>query len=213
MHFDFNSMSADGRYELLLGSVVPRPIALVTSLSADGLLNAAPYSLFNVLGTDPPIVAFVVLPHPDARLKDTASNILETKEFVVNLISEEIGDAMNVTCIDAPPGTNELELARLETAASIQVKPSRIAASPIAFECRFHSSISLGSNQAIIIGQVVNAYVHDQFVVDRARGLVDTPRLRLIGGMHGTRWYTRTTDLFEMQRPTWAQWISDGIVR
>ena len=212
MQFDFNRMTATDRYELLLGSVAPRPIAIVATFSAEGLLNAAPYSLFNVMGTDPAVVAFAVLPHPDARLKDTADNILETRELVVNLISEEIAEAMNVTCIDAPPGTNELELAGLEVAASIQIKPPRIAASPVAFECRFHSSISLGSHQAIILGQVVNAYVDDRFVVDAARGLIDTPGLRLIGGMHGAKWYTRTTDLFEMQRPTWAQWLSEGLI-
>jgi flavin reductase (DIM6/NTAB) family NADH-FMN oxidoreductase RutF len=212
MQFDLNRMAATDIYELLLGSVVPRPIALITTLSATGLLNAAPYSLFNVMGTDPAIVAFAVLPHADARLKDTACNILETKEFVVSLVSEEIAEAMNVTCIDAPPGTNELELAGLEIAASIQIEPPRIAASPIAFECCFHSSISFGSNQAIILGKVTNAYVDDQFVVDATRGLIDTPKLNLIGGMHGAKWYTRTADLFEMQRPTWAQWVSEGLI-
>jgi flavin reductase (DIM6/NTAB) family NADH-FMN oxidoreductase RutF len=130
-----------------------------------------------------------VLAHPDGRLKDTADNILATKEFVINLVSEFVAEAMNITCIDAPLGTNELELAKLKTAPSIKVKPPRVSASPVAFECRFLTSLSFGPNQAIIVGQIVHAYVEDRFVSNPARGLVDTPELKLIGGMHGAKWY------------------------
>jgi len=89
MEFDFNRLAAAQRYELLLGTVVPRPIALITTLSADGKINAAPYSLFNVMGHEPPIVAVSVLPHPEQRMKDTGANILATEEFVINLVSED----------------------------------------------------------------------------------------------------------------------------
>jgi len=90
---------------------------LVTTLAPDGSLNAAPYSLFNVVSHDPPIMMISVLPHPDNRLKDTASNILATKEFVVNLVPEALAESMNITCIDAPPYQDELKLAQLGTAA------------------------------------------------------------------------------------------------
>ena len=206
MHFDVEKMAAADRYELLLGTVVPRPIALITTLSPDGNLNAAPYSLFNIMGHDPPVMMVSVLPHPERRLKDTAANILATREFVVNLVSESIAEAMNIACIDAPPGVNELELAGLATAPSAKVKPPRVAASPIAFECRFLTSLSFGPNQAIIAGEVVVAHVPDEFVLDAARGLVDTPKLNLIGGMHGAKWYARLSDRFAMERPTWAEW-------
>jgi flavin reductase (DIM6/NTAB) family NADH-FMN oxidoreductase RutF len=206
VHFDVEKMAAADRYELLLGTVVPRPIALITTLSPDGNLNAAPYSLFNIMGHDPPVMMVSVLPHPERRLKDTAANILGTREFVVNLVSERIAEAMNIACIDAPPGVNELELARLTTAPSIKVKPPRVAASPIAFECRFLTSLSFGPNQAIIAGEVIAAHVPDEFVLDAARGLVDTPKLNLIAGMHGAKWYARLSDRFEMERPTWAGW-------
>src|ERR1019366_10270387 len=109
MQFDIDKMAAADRYELLLGTVVPRPIALVTTISNDGAINAAPYSLFNVMGHDPAVAMISVLAHPDGRLKDTATNILATKEFVINLVSEDVAHAMNITCIDAPPGKNELE--------------------------------------------------------------------------------------------------------
>ena len=130
-----------------------------------------------------------------------------TKEFVINLVSEAVAEAMNITCIDAPPGTNELELAKLKTTSSVKVSPPRVSAGPVAFECRFLTSLSFGPNQAIIAGQIVHAYVEDRFVLDRARGLVDTPELKLIGGMHGAKWYAKLSDRFEMERPTWAEWV------
>lgn len=148
-----------------------------------------------------------VLAHPEQRFKDTAQNIFATKEFVLNLVSESIAEAMNITCIDAPPGTNELELAKMKTAPSVEVKPPRLSDSPVAYECRFITSLSFGPNRAIIVGQIVHAYVEDRFVLDRARGLVDTPELKLIGAMHGAKWYARLSDRFEMERPTWAQWV------
>jgi flavin reductase (DIM6/NTAB) family NADH-FMN oxidoreductase RutF len=121
MHFDIDKMAAIDRYELLLGTVVPRPIALITTISSDGTINAATYSLFNVMGHDPAVAMISVLAHPDQRLKDTANNVLTTKEYVINLVSESLAEAMNITRIDAPAGTNELELANLKTPASIKV--------------------------------------------------------------------------------------------
>jgi flavin reductase (DIM6/NTAB) family NADH-FMN oxidoreductase RutF len=207
MQFDIDRMAAVDRYELLLGTVVPRPVALVTTISSNGAINAAPYSLFNVMGHDPAVAMISVLAHPDQRLKDTANNILATKEFVINLVSESVAEAMNITCVDAPPGTNELELAKLKTAASIKVKPPRISESPVAYECRFLTSLSFGSNQAIIAGQIIHAYVDDRFVQDATRGLIDTPELKLIGAMHGAKWYAKLSDRFAMDRPTWVEWV------
>jgi flavin reductase (DIM6/NTAB) family NADH-FMN oxidoreductase RutF len=166
MQFDFSKMPPESRYEFLLGTIVPRPIALVTTLSLDGMPNAAPYSFFNVVSHEPPIIMIAVLPHPEGRLKDTASNILATKEFVVNLVPEALADAMNVTCIDAPPGRNELELTEVRTSASSKVRPPRVADSPVAFECSLATSLSFASNQAIIFGQVLSAFVDDALVLD-----------------------------------------------
>lgn len=213
MQFDFDAMKPMDRYELLLGSVLPRPITIVTTLGTDGALNAAPYSLFNVVGHDPPVIMIAVLAHPEGRLKDTAANILATKEFVVNLVPRALAEAMNVTNIDAPPGRNELELAGLATAPSHAVKPPRIAASPVAFECRLLTSLSFGPHQAVVFGQVAHAFVADEFVLDAAKGVIDTPKLDLFGAMHAARWYSTTAERFEMIRPTWAQWIKDGKVR
>ncbi len=212
MEFNLDQMSAANRYELLLGTVVPRPISLITTLDVDGKLNAAPYSLFNLMGHEPPVVAVSVLPHPAGRLKDTGANILATEEFVLNLVSEEMAEAMNITCIDAPAGYDELKLTTLKTTPSKRVKPPRIAQSPVAFECRLLTSLSFGPNQAIIIGRIMQTHVADEFVLDAAHALVDTKKLKLFGALHGARWYAKLSDRFDMERPTWDEWSKAGKV-
>lgn len=212
MLFEFGNMRPMDRYELLLGAILPRPIAIVTTVSAAGALNAAPYSLFNVVSHDPPVLMIAVLPHPQGRMKDTAANVFETREFVVNLVPRSMAEAMNVTSIDAPPGISELSLAGLETVPSIFAKPPRIAKSPVAFECRLLTSLSFNSNQAVLFGEVVAAAVSDELVIDAAQGIVDTPALRLFGAMHAAKWYCTTADRFDMERPTWAQWTEQGKV-
>lgn len=212
MQFDFGQMNATECFEFLTGTVVPRPIALITTVSPGGVPNAAPYSFFNIMGIDPPVVAVGVLPAPDGRLKDTSSNILATGEFVVNLVSEDLAERMNTTCIDAPPSVDEAQLAQLETVPSIKVRPSRIVPSPVGFECVLHTSVTLGAGQLIVIGRILHAHVADVFVLDPRRHVFDTPGLRLIGSMHGAKWYSKTSDCFEMERPTWAEWESKGRV-
>ncbi len=206
MDFDFESMTPTDRFTFLTGTVVPRPIALITTVSPSGAVNAAPYTFFSIAGIDPPIVTVTVLPTADGRMKDTGANILATGDFVVNLVSEDLATAMNTTCIDAPPGVNELDLAGLESTPSTKVRPPRIAASPVALECRLHSTVPLSANQVLIVGRIVQGHVADRFVTSARDFAFDTAGFRLIGGMHGAKWYARTSDLFEMERPTWATW-------
>lgn len=205
MLFDMETLPQQDRYKILAASVVPRPIAWVTTRSRDGLVNAAPFSFFNAMGSDPPTVALGLLPR-EGRLKDTAANIQETAEFVVNLVSEANAEAMNVTCIDAPPEVDELELAGLTPVPSLKVAPPRIGESPVAFECRLIAAMVVGPRQTIVIGRVVAAHIDDACVLNAERCHIDTPQLRLIGRMHGSGVYVRTADRFEMQRPTWAEW-------
>lgn len=202
--FDFEAMPPGERYRLMVSTVVPRPIAWVVTRSREGTLNAAPYSFFNVLGDDPVVVALGILSRggSGAAFKDTSANILDTREFVVNLVSEPVAAAMNQTCADVPPGVSELELAGLDTVASVKVAPPRIAASPVAFECRVLHAIETGPRQVVVLGQVVEAHVAERVLHgDPNRPRVDTPALRMIGRMHGSGLYARTTDLFEMDRP------------
>ena len=210
MEFDFDLLSPGDRTKLLLSTVVPRPIAWVTTMADDGATNAAPYSFFNVMGYDPPIVVVGVQSHHEKRFKDTGQNILTSAEFVVNLVSETTAVAMNITSIDAPPGIDELVLAGLTTAPSAKIKPPRIAESPVAFECRMHTSLTTSPNQAIVVGLVVHAHIHDAYVLDRAHCYIDTPRIGLVGRMHGSGWYTRTSDQFQMDRPIWSDRVKQG---
>jgi flavin reductase (DIM6/NTAB) family NADH-FMN oxidoreductase RutF len=205
MLFDMESLPPQDRYKILTASVVPRPIAWVTTRSRAGAVNAAPFSFFNAMGSDPPTVVLGIVPR-EGRLKDTAANIQETAEFVVNLVSEANAEAMNVTCIDAPPDIDELQLARLTPVPSRSVAPPRIGESPVSFECRLLASLVTGPLQSLVVGRVVCAHVDDAFVLDAKRCHLDTGAMRLIGRMHGSGVYVRSTDRFEMQRPTWAEW-------
>ncbi|WP_157219934.1 flavin reductase family protein [Flavisphingomonas formosensis] len=206
MQFDMRALPKASRYKILGSCVTPRPIAWVTSLSAGGVPNAAPYSFFNVLGDAPPTIALGLLAHGEARMKDTANNIRTTGEFVVNLVDEAHGEAMNVTCMDAPPEVDEIACAQLEIAPSVVVAPPRIATAPASFECRVLHAIETGPNQVAVIAEVLYAHVADAFILDAERLYIDSPAMRLLARMHGAGWYSRQTDLFQMERPSWAAW-------
>lgn len=205
MEFDFEKLPPADRYKIMTGTIVPRPIAWVTTVSKDGIRNAAPISFFNGMGKDPPVLALGIQPNGDGDLKDTARNILDTREFVVNLVSESAAIAMNATSIDAPPDVDELAFASIATVPSLKVKPPRIAVSPVAFECRLHTPLELSPNKYIFVGTIVQAHVGDAFVLDAEHTYIDTPKLELVGRMHGAGWYAHTSDLFQMTRPSWAE--------
>jgi flavin reductase (DIM6/NTAB) family NADH-FMN oxidoreductase RutF len=206
MLFDFASVAPRDRYKLMVSTVTPRPIAWIVSRGADGRLNAAPFSFFNVLSGDPPVVGIGIGSHEPGRPKDTRKNIVETREFVVNLVSEETAAAMNVTAIEFEPDVNELAEARLPTLPSARVAPPRIAASPVAMECSLIQIVELGPHQGLVLGSVLAMHVRDDLVLDPGKHYIDTPNLHLIGRMHGTGWYARTSDLFEMPRIPRAEW-------
>lgn len=200
MEFDFEALAADDRYKILTSTIVPRPIAWVTTLSKNGVRNAAPFSFFNALSKEPPLLALGIMADGDGSMKDTARNILDTREYVINLVPRTAAQSMNLTSIDAPSDVDELALAKLETRPSLKVKPERIAISSVAFECRLHTPIEL-SNQLIALGEIVQAHVADAFILDAAKFYVDTPAMHLIGRMHGRGWYAATDDTFQMPRP------------
>ena len=206
MLFDMERLDPDSRYKILTATVTPRPIAWVTTLSEDGIVNAAPYSFFNVMGHEPPTVTIGMLRGAGGDFKDTAANILATGEFVVNLVSEATVAAMNVTCMDAPPEVDELACAGLRPVPSNSVRPPRIAESPVSFECRVLASLVTGPRPTIVVGRVVCAHVDDAVVIDRERCHIDTPALGLVARMHGSGWYARSTDRFQLTRPTYAEW-------
>jgi flavin reductase (DIM6/NTAB) family NADH-FMN oxidoreductase RutF len=207
MYFDLSKASQNITYNLLIGLVAPRPIALVASMNLEGRLNAAPFSAYNYLCTNPPIVALGVgnLPADEIRPKDTARNIRNTREFVVNVVTEDIAQAMNVCAVDFPPEISELEMAGLETAPSSVVKVPRIARAHAALECREYTTMEIGRSR-IILGQVVAIYVEDRFI-DPAGPYVRGEDLHAIGRMNGLGSYVKTQGAFmTMPRVAYQDW-------
>lgn len=206
MLFDFSKLSARDRYKLLVSTVVPRPIAWVVTQDPDGVLNAAPYSFFNAMSGDPPIVVFGIGGREPGDAKDTGANIRRSQQFVVNLVAYENAEAMNVTAIDFPAHIDELAQAGLHTLPSLHVVPPRIAESPVALECERFATMEIGADRAIVLGRVLAMHVKDEAVIDADRCYIDSPKLNLIGRMHGAGWYARTTDLFELPRIPVEKW-------
>jgi flavin reductase (DIM6/NTAB) family NADH-FMN oxidoreductase RutF len=187
-------------YKLLTSLVVPRPIAWVSSQDPAGGINLAPFSFFNVMGAEPPIVVIGVGNGPDGRPKHTGQNIEATREFVVNLVTEELIAAMNLTAADFPAGQSELDAAGLHAAPSRLVSVPRVAEARASLECVLQSFQRIGANN-VIIGEVVALHLADGLADDRLRVQNFTP----IGRMGTPAWYTRTEDRFELPRLTWAE--------
>ena len=205
MLFDFKDIPGKECYKLLVSTVTPRPIAWVVSQDTKGVLNAAPFSFFNVLSGDPAVVAIGIGNRKPGQAKDSRANIRETGEFVVNLVSEANAEAMNVTGIEFDSSVDELEQAGLTPAPSVRVKPPRIAESPVAMECELMQIVDLGES-GLVLGRVLAMHVHDEMVLDAANHYIDTPKLKLLGRMHGRGWYARTSDLFDMPRIPVNEW-------
>jgi flavin reductase (DIM6/NTAB) family NADH-FMN oxidoreductase RutF len=194
-------------YGLLLNSVGPRPIAWVSTMSTSGALNLAPFSFFNAVCVDPPLLAFAPglrppkRPQPsDGEAKDTLRNIRETKEFVVNIVTYELAEAMNLTSGEYDASVNEFEVAKVTPKPSKIVRPPRVSESSVSFECKLHQILDFSqrpTSSSLVIGQIVSIHIDDAHIKD---GKLDRNSLDLIGRMGGIQ-YTRTTQRFEMVRP------------
>lgn len=209
MLFDFAAIAPRDRYKLLASTILPRPIAWVVTESPEGRRNAAPFSFFNLFSDEPPVVCLGIGGRA-GEPKDTARNIRDTGQFVVNLVSEEVAERMNVTAIEFGPDVDELAEAGLDTAPSVKVRPPRIACSPVALECERMTILELGTSRSLVVGQVLAMHIRDDAVLDAAKCYVDTPKLGLVARMHGRGWYARSTDLFDMPRIDVADWRKDG---
>ncbi|MDP9038888.1 MAG: flavin reductase family protein [Acidobacteriota bacterium] len=210
MNFEMETMSAGAIYNLLIGLVAPRPIAWVTSMDEEGRVNAAPFSSYNYLCTDPPVVGMGVTDRPGTRTpKDTARNIRRTGEYVINVVTEDLLEKMTVCATDFPPGVDELEMAGLTTAASCAVKVPRIAEAHAALECRELTTMEIGRSR-IVLGRVVAMYVEDRFVEVPGSGhgpYIKAEELHAVGRMNGLGSYVRTRDAFvTAPRISYEEW-------
>jgi flavin reductase (DIM6/NTAB) family NADH-FMN oxidoreductase RutF len=209
MHFDLAKIAETDAYKLLVSTVVPRPIALATTVDAAGRVNAAPFSFFNAVSSRPSVVVLGINGEgAGGSYKDTENNIRETGEFVVNLVDEALAERMNICAVDFPTEMGELDVAGLNPIASAEVKPPRIAEAPVSFECKRITGLSLGGNSTMEVGRVIHIHIRDD-LVDPAKFYVQTDKMRLVGRMHGRGWYARTSDLFLMDRISYAEW-KDG---
>ncbi|WP_434710610.1 flavin reductase family protein [Rhizobium sp. YTUHZ045] len=197
--FDFKELSERERYKLMIGTIIPRPIALVTTVDEHGRINAAPFSFFNCLSADPPILAIGVENNADMSFKDTGHNIRLTEVFTVNIVSFAIAEAMHVCGAKYPRGVDELKQAGLTAIPGAKVASPFIAEAPAAFECRRHVTLELGRSRQIILGDIVYAHYRDG-VVDPERLHVDPAAVDAIARLGGDTCAT-IRDRFEMLTP------------
>jgi flavin reductase (DIM6/NTAB) family NADH-FMN oxidoreductase RutF len=188
-------------YKLLIGSILPRPIAFVSTVDRNNVRNLAPFSFFTVASSNPPVVVFCSsVPANDRAVKDTLRNVIETREFVVNIVSEDFVEQMNRCSATVPPEVDEFALSGLTPVASELVKPARVAESHVHMECRLLQVLTvsekpMGGN--LVLGEVLRFHVAEDVV---SNFQVDPEKLRAIGRMAGAS-YCRTTDRFELRRP------------
>jgi flavin reductase (DIM6/NTAB) family NADH-FMN oxidoreductase RutF len=198
-------------YKLLIGSVVPRPIGWISTLDENGRRNLAPFSFFNAVCANPPHVLFSpMIRAADRQSKDTLRNVRRTGEFVVNIVTDELKEAMNLTATELPAEVDEFTLANLETAPSQVVRPPRVARSPIHFECRVAHIIDLGDQVgagSVVIGRVVHLHVSPEILLDGYK--IDLNRLKPIGRLAGNE-YCRVADIFELVRPASRIGVTGG---
>lgn len=199
MELDLEGTHASRAYAMLASLITPRPIAWVTTLDENGVVNAAPFSFFNALGTDPPIIGFAPGDRDDGSPKDTARNIRRSHEFVVNLVDEATAEAMNCTSASLPRGVSELESAGLTAVASSVVGPPRIGEAPASLECKEWGTLKIGGNR-VIIGLVRRVHVRDA-LIDPVKLRIRSEHFHVVGRMASPNWYCRTGDRFEMVRP------------
>ncbi len=204
--YDFGTLTPTERYKLLCGIVVPRPIALVTSIGENGQVNAAPFSFFNVFSEDPAQIV-LGLQHKAAGVpKDTTRNLALASSFVVNMVDEELAETMNLCATDFPAEVSEIDALRIATAPCLHVPVPRIAAAPFALECRRTVSLAFSASREILIGEVLAIHGRTD-LTDPRTCYTDAQRYRPIGRLAGMA-YCRQGDVFEMPRVSYTEWKS-----
>jgi flavin reductase (DIM6/NTAB) family NADH-FMN oxidoreductase RutF len=205
LKIDINALPPAVQYKLLSSTIVPRPIALVTTCSRHGRQNAAPFSFFNVMGEDPPVLVLgLEEKRGSGALKHTTINIRDTGEFVVHLVDEGLAEAMNICAIDFPSDVDEATAAGLTLIPSDQIRAHRIVEAPVAFECEKIALLQISSGRNIAIGKVKTMHVREG-LLDLETFYIDPNRYHPVGRMFG-RLYTKTREHFEMTTPSYEEW-------
>ncbi len=203
MEFDFDRLTKQERYKLLVSFIVPRPIALVTTIDADGVSNAGPMSFFNVFGDEPPILILGIQHRPDGRFKDTTQNIHDSGEFVVNLVNEQIAPHMITTSLDFAPEEDEVSASGLTLAPSRNLRAGRILEAPVSMECRKTESLEYPS-RSVIVGEVLHMHIQDKYI-DPQTLRVRPDAYHPLARLHADAYLYAATQ-FELPRPSMDQW-------
>ncbi|MQG84623.1 MAG: flavin reductase family protein [SAR202 cluster bacterium] len=198
-----NPKTFEGFNRVLTGVVVPRPIAFVSTISNSGNVNLSPYSFFNAVSYDPPLIIFSSSKFTsDGKLKDSLSNIEQNGEFVVNIVNENIVEAMNKTAAEYPEDVNEFDIANLTQIDCDLVKPPRLSESPVNMECKLERIITLGTEahpQGLVIGEIIQLHIDDEIISGHR---INHEKLKPVGRLAGNM-YTHTYDVFELMRPSY----------
>jgi flavin reductase (DIM6/NTAB) family NADH-FMN oxidoreductase RutF len=198
--FSAADISASTAYRLLTSTIVPRPIAFVTTVNAKGRVNAAPFSFFNAVGSNPPTVVLGFEANADGSQKDTPNNIVATGEFVINLVDMALAGRMSAAAASLPPGVSEVEHVGLETIPSATVAPPRLAASPVSMECRLTHNNPLSGGGRVILGEVLEFHLRESLIESLEPLRIDLNQLDAISRLSGPN-YGTTKDRFSIQRP------------
>jgi flavin reductase (DIM6/NTAB) family NADH-FMN oxidoreductase RutF len=204
LDFDLAKLEPRERYKLLIGLVVPRPIALMTTVSKTGVVNTAPYSFFNMFSENPALVVVGIDARADGSMKDSAKNARDTGVFVVNLVDEALAIAMNDCAVDFPPDMGEPDMLGLPLASGIYVPVPHLADAPAALECRKTMMINIGPNRELLIGEVLGVRVRAG-IVDRDTLRVDFDAYKPVGRLAGSL-YARQHDRFKLERESFEAW-------
>jgi flavin reductase (DIM6/NTAB) family NADH-FMN oxidoreductase RutF len=201
MLLDFSALSAPVAYQWMSTTILPRPIAWVSTVSPEGGTNLAPFSFFQGVTANPPTLMFVPVNNREGRKKDTVRNIELVPEFVVNLVPHRLAEAMNATASLLPYGQSEFERFGVASAPSVKVRPPRVAEAPVAYECTLDRIVHIGSGPLaanVVFGRIVAAHVRDDVL--GSDGFPDAGKLDLVGRL-GREAYTTTRDTFSLKRP------------
>lgn len=200
MQFDPNDLDYSALYKLLTGSVIPRPIGWISTVDENGINNLAPFSYFNAVGEDPPHVMFSTV-RGNNKNKDTLTNVLANKQFVVNMVTEELAEQMNTTSQSVPSDIDEFELAGLTPIPSLKIKPMRVNESPITFECKMVHHYFLENHKqggsCIIIGRIVMMHFDDAVVLDNYK--INMENYKPIARLAGSN-YSKIGEIFSIKR-------------
>lgn len=210
VEWDPSERSASATYRFLTSAVAPRPIAWITTVDACGLVNAAPFSWFNAVCADPPMVMVSIGAHPDGSMKDTARNLRATGEFVVNVAPAKMAHAMVQSSAEYPADVSEVSELGLRTVPSLRVRPPRLADSPVHLECRLHSLTLLGRRDAqnLVLGEVVHMAAHDGAL--DADGNLDPAKVPLVGRIGGSK-YVDTSRPFSIPWPAKPKGVAASV--